>query len=76
MTLTTEQLHAVASGHEVRFEFEGVKFVVLRSEEFDKAKTILDSDHQELRAMLARSSAVNGWDEPGMDSYDSYPDKR
>jgi hypothetical protein len=34
-----------------------------------------EATHDELRAMLARSSAANGWDEPGMDSYDGYTDR-
>jgi hypothetical protein len=33
----------------------------------------LNSDHEELRLLLARSSEGNGWDEPGMEAHDSYP---
>jgi hypothetical protein len=40
---------------------------------FDKVEALLDPDHEELRMMLARSSEGNGWDEPGMEAYDSYP---
>ena len=75
MTLTSEQLHAAATGQSVRFSQNGIEFVVIRSEDFDKVKELLDPDHQELRMMLARSSEGNGWDEPGMEAYDSYPDK-
>lgn len=34
---------------------------------------VLVRDHAELRRRLAESSAANGWDEPEMDAYDSYP---
>ena len=73
MTLTAEQLSAVASGQSVRFSQDGVEFVVIGSEVFDKVSALLEPDHQELRMMLARSSQSNGWDEPGMEAYDSYP---
>ena len=73
MTLTAEQLRAAAEGQDVRFWENGVEFVIVRSEIFDRAKALLNADHQELRAMLARSSEANGWDEPGMEAYDSYP---
>jgi hypothetical protein len=51
----------------------GVEFIIIRSEDFDKVEALLDPDHQELRMMLARSSEDNGWDEPGMEAYASYP---
>lgn len=72
MTLTAEQLAAVANGQSVRFLQDGIEFVVVRSEVFDKVSALLERDHQELRTMLARSSEANGWDEPGMEAYDSY----
>jgi len=75
MTLTAEQLDAAAHGKSVRFSEDGVEFVVVRSEVFDRVSALLDSDHQELRLMLARSSEANGWDEPGMEAYDNYPAK-
>jgi hypothetical protein len=31
---------------------------------------------EELRLLLARSAAANGWDEPGMEDYDEYGAKR
>ncbi len=73
MTLTAEQLRAAATGQDVRFSLNGVEFVIIRAEVFDKMKALVDPDHQELRMMLARSSEANGWDEPGMEAYDSYP---
>ena len=33
---------------------------------------IYDITHDELRLQLARSLNENGWDEPGMEDYDSY----
>ena len=73
MTLTVEQLSAAAHGQNVRFSADGVEFVIVRSEIFDKVSALLEQDHQELRMMLARSCEANGWDEPGMEAYDSYP---
>ena len=73
MTLTAEQLSAAAKGQSVRFSEGGIEFVVVRSEVFEKVSSLLEPDHQELRALLARSSAANGWDEPGMEAYNSYP---
>lgn len=73
MTLTAEQLHAVATGESVRFTLNGIEFVIIRSEIFDRVQVLMDPDHQELRTLLARSSEGNGWDEPGMEAYDSYP---
>ena len=73
MTLNDEQIHAVETGQAVRFSQNGVDFVVVRSEVFDKVNALIDPDHQELRMLLAQSSEGNGWDEPGMEAYDSYP---
>jgi hypothetical protein len=38
MTLSAEQLHAAATGQSVRFSVNGVEFVVIRSDVFDKVK--------------------------------------
>lgn len=73
MTLTTEELRAVEAGQRVRFRQNGGEFVVLRSEEFEQLAARCDEDHQEPRLMLARSSEASGWDEPGMEVYDSQP---
>ena len=54
-------------------DLNGVEFVLMRSDVFNKVEALLDPDHEELRMMLARSSEGNGWDEPGMEAYDSYP---
>ena len=76
MTLTDQQLLAAATGQNVRFIENGVEFVVVRSDVFEKVEALLNSDHQELRMILARSSEANGWEEPGMEAYDSYPTQR
>ena len=73
MTLNDEQIRAAQSGQGVRFTHNGVDFVVVRSEDFDRVKALIDPDHQELRMLLAQSFEGNGWDEPGMEAYDSYP---
>jgi hypothetical protein len=70
MTLTDEQIRAAENGQNVRFSQNGIEFVVIRSEVL---KALLEPDHQELRTILALSSEGNGWDEPGMEAYDSYP---
>lgn len=72
MTLTAEQLNDAATGENVRFSQNGVEFVIMRSEVYNKMKDSFEPDHEELRTMLARSSEGNGWDEPGMEAYDSY----
>ncbi len=54
--------------------------VLVRKEVYDRLKGLLDIDRnggdEELRLLLARSSAANGWDEPGMDVYDRYDEER
>jgi hypothetical protein len=51
-------------------------YVLVRKTVFDRIKGLLYDDsemtHDELRVLLARSSAENGWDEPQMEEYDSY----
>jgi hypothetical protein len=75
MTLTAEQLRSAAHGQSIRFSEDGVEFVVISSEVFDRVSALLEQDHDELRKMLARSFEANGWNEPGMEAYDSYPSR-
>jgi hypothetical protein len=75
MTLTADQLLTAAMGRDVRFSQNGVEYVVISSEKFDEIRDLLNQDHEGLCLLLARSSAGNGWDEPGMEAYDSYPEK-
>lgn len=72
MTLTTEQLQILDATRELHFRQDGAEFVVLRFEDLVKLKRELIDDHDELRRILAASSAGNGWDEPGMEVYDTY----
>jgi hypothetical protein len=37
---------------------------------------LIESTEDELRQMLARSAAANGWDEPAMEAYDRYDEER
>lgn len=64
-----------SAGEDVRFSLNGVEYVIVRSDVFDRVKVLLEVDHQELRQRLADSSAASGWDEPGMEAYDLYPAK-
>jgi hypothetical protein len=75
MAPISEQPLIATMGENVRFSLNGVEYVIIRSDVFDDVKNLLAADHQELRDRLAQSSAANGWDEPGMDAYDSYPAK-
>jgi hypothetical protein len=52
---------------------DAVEFVVVRSDVFDRLSRPPVADHAELREMLGRASAGNGWDDPGMEAYDAYP---
>jgi len=73
MILNDEEIREAQAGQGIRFSQNGVDFVVIRSEVFDKVNTQIDPDHQELRMRLAQSFEENGWDEPGMEAYDTYP---
>jgi hypothetical protein len=51
-------------------------YVLVRQEIFARIEGLFYDDfelsHDELRLLLARSAKSNGWDEPGMEAYDSY----
>jgi hypothetical protein len=80
--LTPEQRRQLDRGEAVTVTDPGTgaSFVILRKDVYDRVRALLYDDseatHDELRAMLARSSAANGWDEPGMDAYDRYDEER
>jgi hypothetical protein len=80
--LTPEQRQQLESGEAVAVTDAetATPYVVLRKDVYDRVRALLYDDseatHDELRAMLARSSAANGWDEPGMDAYDRYDEER
>ena len=55
-------------------------YVLLRKDVYDRLRRLLyddgDATAEELRGLLARSAAANGWGEPGMDAYDRYDEER
>lgn len=73
MTLTADQLRDAATGKKVHFIADGVEYVVTRAAGDGEVPCPPEADHEQLRQLLARSSAGNGWDEPGMEAYDHYP---
>jgi hypothetical protein len=54
-------------------------YVLLRKDLYERLKNMVYDDSEirdeELRLMLARSAAGNGWEEPGMDVYDRYDEE-
>ena len=54
-------------------------YVLLRQDVYERLKGLIYDDllarDEELRNLLARSTAANGWDEPGMDAYDRYDEE-
>jgi hypothetical protein len=75
MELTSEQVVTLRTQQDLRFRQNGVDYVVPRSEVYDRLRSSLDADHNELRMLLARAAQANGWDDAGMEAYDSYPHK-
>ncbi len=73
MTPDSIQANAGILGENARFSLNGIEYVIVRSDVFDNVQALLSADHEELRQRLAESSAANGWDEPGMEAYDTYP---
>jgi hypothetical protein len=55
-------------------------YVVLRKDTYERVCNLLydDSDwtEDEMRQQLARAAQANGWNEPGMEAYDSYDEER
>ena len=55
-------------------------YVLVRKAVYERMKNLLYDDSEtpddELRLLLARSAAANGWDEPEMADYDKYDEKR
>jgi hypothetical protein len=80
--LTPEQRRRLESGEAVAVTDPetATPYIVLRKDVYDRLRALLYDDGEatqdELRAMLARSSVANGWDEPGMDAYDRYDEER
>jgi hypothetical protein len=80
--LTEEQRQRLESGQAVDVSDPKTtqNFVILRKDVYERVRRLLYDDSEwtenELRLMLARSAKDNGWDEPGMDAYDRYDEKR
>jgi hypothetical protein len=81
--LTEQQRQALAAGpHPCRVVDPETRqtYVLVPEEEYERTRALRydDSDwtEDELRQLLARSAAANGWDEPGMDAYDRYDEER
>jgi hypothetical protein len=55
-------------------------YVLISEEEYEHTKAMKYDDSEltkdDLRQMLARSAAANGWEEPAMDAYDRYDEER
>jgi hypothetical protein len=73
MSQNSDHVIPTTLGEDGRFSLNGIEYVIIRSDVFDNVRELLQIDHDELRLRLAQSSAGNGWDEPGMEAYDSYP---
>jgi hypothetical protein len=77
LTLTDEQLHAVAaqSDEPVRLINPKTKelFVLLRAEDYDRVRTLLEDEFDIRDTYPAQfSSAMRcGWGDPAMDDYDN-----
>ena len=80
--LSTEQQLAIAveENPTVIDPRTNAAYILVRKEVFDRIKGLLldDSDWSdaEMRSQLARSVVANGWDDPLMDDYDRYDEKR
>ena len=74
--LTDEERNALRCGEAVRIRDNGSEYVLLRADVFDRVRQLLYNDGEwtdgDLRQMLARSAAANGWNEPEMEAYDRY----
>jgi hypothetical protein len=79
--LTDEQRRQLENGRAVQVTDPGTDrpYVVLSKEVYDRlSQLVYDASEwtdEDMRRMLARSSAANGWDEPGMEAYDRYDEE-
>ncbi len=72
MNLTNEQLKAIEEGQPVPVIVDATRCVVIREDVFERVQQAVADDHQELRAILARSVESSDWNDPKMDVYDHY----
>jgi hypothetical protein len=82
IVLTEEQQQKLESSQavEVTDAQTSRPYVVLPKDVCERVRHLLYDDSEwtedELRLQLARSAEANGWDEPGMESYDRYDEER
>ena len=78
MTLTNEQRSVILAKGKLPITVDGVDCVLVRTDVFNRLNSLLGEDwtHEEMRQALGRSASENGWDEPGMDAYDTYDETR
>jgi hypothetical protein len=78
MTFTNEQRSAVQTIGTVPMNIDGIECVVVRADVFEKVQNVLSDglSHDDLRAMLARSTPGSDWLDPAMDIYDEYDKHR
>lgn len=74
MTLSKEERDAIEQSGSVALTVDGIRCVVLRADVYSALAN--DVDHDELRAMLARSAQNGDWLDPSMDIYDDYDKHR
>ena len=78
---TDEQRQQLGNGQavDVTDSETAQRYVVLRQDVYERARHLVFNDsnwnEDELRLQLARSAKDNGWDEPGMESYDRYDEE-
>lgn len=79
MNLTAREKSAVRNGEAVRVQEDGLDYVVLRADVYDRLQHLFCDDgewtDEDLRRMLAKSADANGWNEPEMDDYDKYDER-
>jgi hypothetical protein len=79
--LTDEQRRQLESGRTVEVADSGTDrhYVVVSKDFYDQLRQLVyhasEWTDDDLRLNLARASAANGWDEPGMDAYDRYDEE-
>jgi hypothetical protein len=79
MNLTAPEKAAVRNGEAVRVQEDGLEYVVVRADVYDRLKHLLydpgEWTDEDLRRVLAKSAEANGWNEPEMDDYDHYDER-
>ncbi|HEY3963751.1 MAG TPA: hypothetical protein VGM05_04285 [Planctomycetaceae bacterium] len=75
MILTQEQRTIVERGGNVPITLDGIPCIVVREDVFESVRNVIGTElgHDELRALLARSTEGSDWTtDPSMDIYDEY----